>query len=98
MVSSAFCYADGKEVWKVTHDSDIGLTHLEERGSLPSIYPQIKQQLLAEQETSGADEGVDYVFDVPVLLAYEVVGYRHDNVYVKSGEEALFNKLVRSNA
>lgn len=95
MVSASFCFQDGKEAWDATHDSDIGLTHLEERGSFPSVYADMKDRLLAKQTSASQEtDGVDYFFDVPVQLAYEVVGYRHDGVYLKSGDEARFTSLA----
>ena len=41
------------------------------------------------------DEPVDCVWDIPVTLAYNLCGYRHDNVYLKSGETSNFT-VVRA--
>jgi hypothetical protein len=95
MASAAFAYRDGKKVWDVTHESELGKRHLLEHGQLPTEYTQVRDRLLQEQDIGDREEhGVDYVWDVPVTLAYEVVGYRHDNVYLKSGGEARFVELV----
>ncbi len=95
MASAAFAYRDGKKVWDVTHESELGKRHRLENGQLPAEYSQVRDTLLKEQDVGDREEhGVDYVWDIPVTLAYEVVGYRHDNAYLKTGEEAQFIELV----
>lgn len=79
MFSSASCAVDGEESWSVWHDAQRDLLHLAELGTLPSQYEVIKDQLLAQQDAAvDASFAVDYVWDIPVTLAYEVTGYRHD--------------------
>ena len=79
MFCSAQEWNGGKVIWKVSHESEKGLRHLEEQGSLPEEYASIKQRLLAEQqrEDQGAKE-VDYVFEVPLQLAESIAGFKHD--------------------
>jgi hypothetical protein len=95
MASSAFAYRSGIKVWDVTHESELGKRHLVANGQLPEQYSQVREGLLHEQDIGDQeDHGVDYVWDIPVTLAYEVVGFRHDNVYLESGGEPEFFELV----
>jgi len=95
MASAAFAYRDGRKTWDVTHEAELGKRHLAENGELPAEYGQVRDGLLKEQDVGDREEhGVDYVWDIPVTLAYEVVGFRHDNVYLKTGGEAQFMELV----
>jgi hypothetical protein len=95
MASAAFAYQNGKKVWDVTHESELGKRHLLESGQLPSEYLQVRDTLIKEQDVGDREaHGVDYIWDIPVTLAYEVVGFRHDDVYLKTGEEAQFIELV----
>ena len=95
MASSAFAYSNGAKAWDATHEADQGPRHLLERGNLPDAYTEIKARLIAQQVQGDADqEGVDYIWDIPVTLAYEIVGYRHDRVQLKSGTEPKFTALV----
>jgi len=68
-------------MWRVTHASESSRRHLEEHGSLPEQYRDIKERLLAAQqrEDEGAHE-VDYVFDVPLELCDAIVGFKHDRI------------------
>jgi hypothetical protein len=91
MASAAYAYENGQKTWAVTHESEQGRRHLAEHGDLPEIYAGVRSQLLAEQDEMDANsEPVDCVWDIPVTLAYELCGYRHDNVYLKSGGESTF--------
>ena len=79
MFSSAYCYANGREAWGVWHDSQRGRYDLSTRGTLPPEFAPIKMRLIAKQADNDRGDGnVDYIFDVPVELAAELTGYRHD--------------------
>jgi len=79
MFSAAHCYTNGREAWSVAHDSERGLYDLSTRGNLPREFPLIKTRLTRQQDDSGgAASDVDHTFDVPVELAAELTGYRHD--------------------
>jgi hypothetical protein len=79
MFSAAHCYANGQEAWSVSHDSQKGRYEISTRGTLPPAFAPIKIRLSAKQDDSGgAASNVDYTFDIPVELAAELTGYRHD--------------------
>src|SRR5262249_10555512 len=68
MSSSASFWSGGRQVWSVRHDGgDRGLDHLQSWGDLPSIFPEIRAALLAEQAADD-EGGVDFVFDIPLEL------------------------------
>jgi hypothetical protein len=81
MFSSAEAWKNGNLIWRVTHASGANRRHLEEHGSLPTQYLDIKKRLLAAQqrEDDGAHE-VDYIFDVPLELSEAIVGFKHDRI------------------
>ncbi len=108
MFSSAEEWNGGNLIWKVSHESERGLRHLEERGSPPRQYIAVKERLLAAQqrEDEGARE-VDYVFDAPLELADAVVGFKHDRLIndrfevlkpVTSTGGGLFSRLFRESS
>lgn len=79
MVSEAIGWRDGQRVWRVTHDAQTSIEHLETEGELPSAFAAIRDRLAAEQRTAGGkDSDTDYYFDIPVELAMSFGGYRHD--------------------
>ena len=79
MFSAAHCCAEGRESWSVWHDCERGRYDLSVRGALPAELEPIRKRLIAKQdESGGARSNVDYTFDIPVELACELTGYRHD--------------------
>jgi hypothetical protein len=79
MFSAARCCMSGREAWSVSHDSQKGRYHLVTRGTLPAGYTRIETRLHQQQDESGGSaSNVDYTSDVPVELAAELTGYRHD--------------------
>jgi hypothetical protein len=79
MCSAASGWKDGREVWSILHVSAEGIEHLEARGDLPAMFVPIRDRLRSQQEAAGGrDSDVDHIFDVPVEVAREVTGFRHD--------------------
>jgi hypothetical protein len=96
MASAVFAYENGKNVWGVLHEAERGSRHLAEHGAMPVAYNDVRSKLLAEQDGMDAeDEPVDCVWDIPVTLAYNICGYRHGSVYLKSGGTSNFT-VVRA--
>jgi hypothetical protein len=94
MASAALAYENGESVWNVLHEAERGGRHLAENGVMPSIYNDIRTKLLSDQDDMDAEnEPVDCVWDIPVTLAYNICGYRHDNVYLKSGGTSSFTEI-----
>jgi len=81
MFSAAHCYANRQEAWSVSHDGARGRYDISAHGALPLAFAPIKTRLNARQdESGGAASDVDYTFDIPVELAAELTGYRHDRL------------------
>lgn len=95
MASAAFLYQDGAKVWDVVHLADQGLYHLEVNGTPPALLATIHTEMKASQdEEGGADAQVDWLFEVPLMLATAIGGYRHDEATLLSGETLTFKRLV----
>lgn len=79
MISAARGYQDGREKWEVVHDSHRGVYDVSTQGQPPEALADIHRRLAAKQAAE-PETGwrADYLFDVPVELAAEETGYRHD--------------------
>jgi hypothetical protein len=97
MVSEATMYENGARTWRVTHESERGIYDLQTEGMLPPSLNAIQAEMKECQDAAGGvNADVDYLFDVPVMLAASICGYRHDRVALASGEEPKFTVLVRT--
>jgi hypothetical protein len=94
MVSRASSWKDGVQLWSVTHDAQEGDAHLDAQGKLPAEFTAICDRLTKQQEEEG---GADFIFDIPVALARELVGYRHDETpaiaFVNFVKPTLFQRV-----
>lgn len=74
-------WRDGKLVWSASHDGSEGGDRLEIEGQLPEIFEELKQEAAAAQEESAKEGGgVNFVFDIPLDIAAEITGFRHDEM------------------
>jgi hypothetical protein len=83
MNSLATEWRDGKQVWSVSHDGSEGGDRLDVEGQLPDVFEELRHEATAAQAESNADEGgegVNFVFDIPLDLAAEITGFRHDEL------------------
>jgi len=95
MASAAFLYRDGAKVWDVVHLADEGVYHLEVGGTPPALLDTIHAEMKATQdEQGGLEADVDCLFEVPLMLATALYGYRHDETALLSGETPRFTELV----
>jgi hypothetical protein len=95
MASAAFLYKDGAKVWDVVHLAQESLYHLAVDGTPPPLLDTIHTEMKATQdEQGGEDADVDCLFDVPLMLATALCGYRHDEPALLSGETLAFTELV----
>jgi hypothetical protein len=79
MVSSAAGWRDGRCTWSIVHDAQEGMLNLTTSGEPPEVFPQIRAELLAQQEAEGGTEAeVDLIFDIPLQVAKSIVGFKHD--------------------
>jgi hypothetical protein len=81
MFSESAGWKDGRQLWRVRHEGENGPVGLEEEGTFPAEYAPIRERLAKQQESEGgATADVDYLFDIPVVLAQTFVGYKHDEI------------------
>ncbi len=84
MVSAASGWKDSKSLWSVVHDGQGGINDLQVEGSLPASFASIRDRQKVKQDEGeklaidGEEFAVDHMFDVPVDLAQELTGFRHD--------------------
>ena len=94
MASAAFLYKDGAKVWDVVHLADQGLYHLEVNGTPPPLLDTIHTAMkTAQDEEGGVEAQVDWLFEVPLMLANALAGYRHDEGLL-SREALVFTALA----
>jgi hypothetical protein len=79
MYSRAEQWRDGALIWRVVHDAQEGIRHLELEGALPADSDAVRKRLVDEQEAAGGEAaGVDYMFDAPPDIARLVTGFSYD--------------------
>jgi hypothetical protein len=92
MFSSAEEWRHGQRLWGAAHVTEVDLYHIGVTGELPASYASIhKEELDVQNSAGGKNAGVDHIFEIPVRLAEEIVGYRHDS----AGDEFQENKMTR---
>jgi len=95
MASAAFQYRNGEKLWDVVHLSEEGLYHLAVDGKPPALLATIHAEMKATQdEQGGLEADVDCLFEVPLMLANALCGYRHDEAALLSGETLSFTELI----
>jgi hypothetical protein len=92
MLSAGFLYRDGAQIWRVSHDADLGTYHLELEGTPPEGFSTDKYRQDQDAE-GGKDADVDVFFDAPLDAAQGICGYRHDCAQFDWGDPA-FTRLV----
>jgi hypothetical protein len=81
MYSESSGWRDGKQLWLVTHSGEDGPKDVSATGSLPPSYAAIRDRFIARQEAEGGVEAeVDYLSEIPVVLAQSFVDFKHDAV------------------
>ena len=81
MNSLATEWKDGRQIWSVSHDGSEGGDQLAVEGELPAVFEELKHEAdAAQKESEKEGGGVDFVFDIPLDLAAEITGFRHDEM------------------
>lgn len=93
MHSLAAEWSNGRQVWSLSHDGGEGRDVLEAEGRLPDAFEALRQEAVTLQ-SEAADTGVSFVFDLPLDLAAEITGFRHDELGFDD-ELGPFNALER---
>jgi hypothetical protein len=81
MASSSEFWSRGTRRWFILHDGVNGPKGLETEGNVPEQFASIRHELEeAQLEAGGDDADVDYIFEIPLQVAYSIVGFRHDEI------------------
>lgn len=75
MFASVAAFKDGTLSWRIVHDAQQASDHLLVDGSPPESLAKIRTEQFARV---GEDREVDFIFDIPIRVAQELVGFRHD--------------------
>jgi len=75
MFASAADYKDGRLSWRIAHDAQETPDHLVVEGNPPESLKRIRAEQLARMTE---DPEVDFVIEIPVRIAQEIVGFRYD--------------------
>lgn len=79
MYQEARGFAGGRETWRVTHNSEKGIFHLDVSGEPPPELEAIRREAFESQESEGGEDAdVDLVAEVPLGLARTICGFKHD--------------------
>lgn len=98
MFSSSELWLNGKCKWKISHEGENGPIGLKFEGDLPNCFEQIKLEMEEEQKRENeVDAEVDYLFEIPLKIAEEIVGFKHDEecAHLSNGQ---FTVLKNENA
>lgn len=98
MFSSAAFWSDGLERWFISHNAQKEIFNLETRGELPLSYEELRKTIIQEQKDEGGQgAGVDLIFDIPLLLAKNVTGFKHDEetAFLENSLPRLFNDKLK---
>ena len=75
MFTSATAFSGGAPSWRIIHDAQQAYDHLTVVGKPPESLIRIQAEEFARAKE---DRGVDFVFEIPIRMAQETVGFRHD--------------------
>jgi hypothetical protein len=79
MYCSAELWRGGTEVWRIEHDSQQGMLHIQASGALPDGYSAIENEFAGKQRDAGGERSdTDYIFEIPLQVARSIVGFKHD--------------------
>ena len=75
MCSEAQGFSGGATTWRVAHDPSKGVRNLQVESEPPG-FARVRDEAFAQQDEADQEkQGVDYVFDVPPLVAKSLCGF-----------------------
>ena len=83
MYASVAALRDGDLSWRIVHDAQQASDHLLLEGATPQSLPKIQMEQFARVSE---DREIDFIFDIPIRVAQELVGFRHDEAVVRTFE------------
>lgn len=98
MASSAELWSSGRQQWCISHQGEDGPKGLGVSGSPPDSLKAIRAQMEEAQRAEGGDDAeVDYIFEIPLKVAQQIAGFKHDEV-CGSVTGRTFEVLVRASS
>lgn len=92
MHSRSIYFKDGQEKWMILHEGDVDNFHIEYRGTPASdLETLIVDARLAQTN----DPDVDYMFDVPLVVAQRLCSFKHDDILE---DEPIFYEIKFNNS
>jgi hypothetical protein len=89
MASRCEYWTGGRRSWRVGHDGQRTMRHLETDGVLPPSFDALRRAAQDQQDAEDAGEAaVDFFFEVPLKLAQGIVGFKHDEPAAEIGPHA----------
>ncbi len=80
MASSSEYWSEGSQKWRISHEGDDGPKGLDVSGDPPAVFPQIKEEMETKQVEEGGEQAeIDYIFEIPLLVAKSMTGFKHDD-------------------
>ncbi len=79
MASSSEMWGEGKCQWRLSHEGEDGPKGIESEGEVPEFATEIREEMEKAQEADGGDDAqVDHIFEIPLKVAQQLVGFKHD--------------------
>jgi hypothetical protein len=78
MFSSAEQWTNGQRLWRLRHQGDIDVHNLEVLGNPPGILSKIEEDCRNRQATDAEQPPVDFIFEIPLLVAKSIATFKHD--------------------
>jgi hypothetical protein len=84
MFSAAAFWNNGRKVWEVSHRGEFGPRDLKVVGTPPGEFDGIRDALTAKQDEERGEpsSSVDWFFEMPLSLAKQITGFKHDEEMV----------------
>jgi hypothetical protein len=83
MYASVTAFKDSSLSWRIVHDAQQASDHLSVEGVPPKSLPKIQTEQFARVSE---DREVDFIFEIPIRVAQELVGFRHDEAVERTFE------------
>lgn len=96
MASTSELWSGGRRRWRLAHKGENGPKGLDFEGELPDCFQKVREQMESNQAAEGGDQAkVDYIFEIPLCVAKELVGFKHDETNALMAQPA-FSVLSRT--
>lgn len=98
MASSSELWSRGSRRWWISHEGIDGPKGLDVSGAPPDNFQQVKSEMESKQKQEDGEKAeVDYLFEIPLLVAKFITGFKHDEVcpHVVGNEFRIMKKVSR---